>query len=128
MTATASVLVCRGCCCGTDDVERAEDQVATLRDAVSELPKGRVTLTNCLGPCSERDIVAVRHRDTDRPGRPLATTWFRHVDDAAIAALCKWVATGADGDVPHRLQIHLFDADDHDVTADDAITTSDRVR
>ena len=128
MTATASVLVCRGCCCGTDDEERAGRQVETLGAAARSRPKGRLTLTNCLGPCSERDIVAVRHRDTDRPGKPLATTWFRHVDDRAVAALAAWVEDGAVAPVPDALAAHHFDPADHEVKPDDEIMTSDRVR
>lgn len=31
MTATASVLVCRGCCCGPDDTIRAQAHVDLLR-------------------------------------------------------------------------------------------------
>lgn len=128
MTATASVLVCRGCCCGTDDGTRAVDHVEILRGAAQRLPAGRLTLTNCLGPCSERDIVAVRHRDTDRPGRPLATTWFRLVDDAAVEALRCWITAGATGDVPAPITANVFDPSDYDVTPDDEITTSDRAR
>lgn len=128
MTATASVLVCRGCCCGTDDEARAARHIAALRDAVSGLPKGRVTVTNCLGPCSERDIVAVRHRDTDLPGRPTGTTWFRHVDDDAVDALREWVAAGAATETPVALAANEFDPDQVDVTPDDEITTSDRIR
>lgn len=128
MTATASVLVCRGCCWGTDDEYQAARHLETLRAAALGLPKGRLTVTNCLGPCSERDIVAIRHRDTDRPGRPLAATWFRLVDEAAVEHLGDWVAAGATGPTPESLRANQFDPDDHGVTPDDEITTSDRAR
>ena len=127
MTATASVLICRGCCCGKDEPVQAARHEEALRRAVADLPRGRVTLTKCLGPCSARDIVAVRHRDTDRPGTPLGTTWLRRVDDAAVESLRCWIVGGATGDVPRALAGHVFDPDDNDVTPDDRITVSDRV-
>src|SRR5690606_22318725 len=106
----------------------AATHVDALRAAATSLPGGRLTLTSCLGPCSERDVVAVRHRDTGRPGRPLATTWLRRVDDAAVRALCEWVTAGAAGYVPAPLRRHRFEPADGDVADEDAISVSDRVR
>ncbi len=128
MIPTASVLVCRGCCCGTEDEDEAARHLERLRAAALRLPKGRVTVTNCLGPCAEGNIVAIRHRDVDRPGRPLATTWFRRVDDEAVELLHDWVIAGATGPTPEPLRPHEFDPDEHDVTPEDEITTSVRVR
>ncbi|TKJ18277.1 (2Fe-2S) ferredoxin domain-containing protein [Blastococcus sp. CCUG 61487] len=128
MTPTASVLVCRGCCCGRDDPEPAAQRLATLRSGVDDLPGGRVTVVNCLGPCSDRDVVAVRHRDTERRGGRLGTTWFRRVDADAAGRIAGWVREGAVAPVPAALVPHLFDpgtTGSPSVTPDHEITVVD---
>lgn len=128
MTPTASVLVCRGCCCGRDDPGPADERLRTLRSAVTDLPGGRVTVTNCLGPCSDRDVVAVRHRDTERRGGRQGTTWFRRVDAVAAERISGWVGAGAVGPVPPLLAPHLFDpgaTGSPTVTPDHEITVTD---
>lgn len=95
MTPTATILVCRGCCCDTDDPIVAARELATLRRAVTGLLAGRLRVTNCLGPCEERNLVAARHRDTDHPGRRLATTWLARLGRGSIDDLAEWLADGA---------------------------------
>jgi hypothetical protein len=130
METTASLLVCRGCCCGTADPAAAADRLGALQAAVVSLPGGRVTATNCLGPCSYADVVAVRHRDVERTGRRYPTTWLRQVDDAAAGELADWVRGGAQLPVPDELAAYVFDPAVEGappVTADHDITPSDRV-
>ena len=99
---TATLLVCRGCCCGTakhDDVDH-DRQVAVIRAAVAELPGARLRLTDCLGPCGSSNVVAVRHRDLNRPGVRVSTTWLGGLlETASTDALANWIRTGA---APHH--------------------------
>ncbi len=127
---TASVLVCRGCCCGRESPGSAAKRLHAMRTAARSLPKGRTTVTDCLGPCSDFDVVAVRHRDAGQAGRRLGTTWFRRVDDAAAERIASWVRAGATGGAPASLAAHVFDphADGTlSVTPEHEITVSDRV-
>lgn len=56
------VLLCRGCCCGTEakhsDVDHA-DQERVLRQA-AERSGGKLVLTRCLGPCERSNVVVVK--------------------------------------------------------------------
>lgn len=98
MTATSTVLVCRGCCCGTEkhpDFDHAA-QLAELRAASDEDSAGRIRVTQCLGPCGESNVIAVRHRDTERSGVRVGTTWFGGVLTTRLTAdLAGWVSSGA---------------------------------
>jgi predicted metal-binding protein len=94
------VLVCRGCCCGTErkhpDVDH-DAQVEALR-AVA-----RVRIVDCVGECSQSNVVIVRPGD----GR---TLWFgRILGEASTSTLCSWLADGAAADVPDRLARLRFD-------------------
>lgn len=98
-----SVLVCRGCCCGTDkhpDVDH-DGQEAALR-AVA----GRFYTPDCLGPCERSNVVVVRSGAT--------RTWFGEIlDDQHIAALATWIAGGADtAALPTSLAEHRFEPDE----------------
>jgi hypothetical protein len=82
-----SVLVCRGCCCGTDkhpDVDH-DGQLAQL-----EAAGARCHVVDCLGPCDRSNVVVVR--------RDEARWWFGEVFDAG--PLAAWVAQGAAGEPP----------------------------
>jgi predicted metal-binding protein len=105
-----SVLVCRGCCCGTPRKHPGVDhaaQAATLRSA---LPAGvPLREVDCLGHCERSNVVVVRSAGQRR--------WFGEVlDPADTAALAAWVAattTGhnasADAALPSRLAARQFD-------------------
>jgi hypothetical protein len=87
-----SVLVCRGCCCGTSRKHPAVDhemQVATLSTAARQ-GGGRCRVVDCLDECSASNVVVVRRRD----GHP--AIWLGSVlsvDDTA--AVADWLAQGA---------------------------------
>lgn len=136
-----SVIVCRGCCCGSDGKHPTTDhegQVRALADAVRP-GGGRIWEVDCLGPCERSNVVVVRTRTGGR-------RWFGDVlATADTEALAGWIAAGAPDRVPARLSARRFDPDEPrgrdlqpvaiapdrltDVTATSASTrTSDRSR
>ena len=129
MNAFSTVLVCRGCCCGTDKQPGVDHggQLAALEAAVGAHTGSRVRVTNCLGPCAEANVIAVRHRALDRPGARLGTTWLARVLDPTVtAALSSWVAGGAStASMPELLRPHTFDPHALGVTPDDELTLVD---
>ncbi|MEM9037189.1 MAG: hypothetical protein AAGD18_21540 [Actinomycetota bacterium] len=89
---SVSVLVCHGCCCGTErkhpDVDH-DGHRAHLAEA-AERAGGRLRTVDCVGPCERSNVVIVR-RGSERH-------WFgelRHDDE--IERLGEWIAAGADG-------------------------------
>jgi predicted metal-binding protein len=98
-----SVLVCRGCCCGTakhPDVDH-EAQVETLRRSLPDGTRARLFEVDCLGPCSRSNVVVVR-RDGER-------RWFGQIlDDEVTQALAGWVSDGAQEPPPALVARHEF--------------------
>jgi hypothetical protein len=103
------ILMCAGCCCGhpTHGGELAPQR--TLKSLARRAYKaagldGRVRLafTDCLGPCSEANVVFV-YLD----GRPL---WFRRVNAPGIfVSLLEYCAgDGADRPLPEALARRTF--------------------
>ncbi len=105
---SASLLVCRGCCCGTNkhpDVDH-DAQVETLRVAVAEHPRTRLYTTDCLGPCERSNVVVVRSGRTKR--------WFGGLLGVhSTEALAEWASEGAVGDVPAELEPFEFTPEAH---------------
>jgi cobaltochelatase CobN len=91
------VFACVGCCCG--HVERGGPKTAPrtlkreMRRAFRESGvdgRLRLAFTDCLGPCSEANVVFFYSM-----GRPL---WLRRVNDVeAFAALLTWAREVLDG-------------------------------
>lgn len=86
-----SVLVCRGCCCGTQDGVDHEGHLATI-SAAAVKAGGRVKVTNCIGPCDRKNVVVVRTR---RPQARWTARYYQTVDDVEVQALGDWFAAGA---------------------------------
>lgn len=84
--ASLSVLVCRGCCCGTQDRPDHAAHLATITAATLDAG-GLVKVTNCIGPCDRKNVVVVRTRAT---GSRWTARYFAAVDDVEVAALQKW--------------------------------------
>lgn len=114
-----AVLVCRGCCCGTDkhaDIDH-EQQLRVLRSA-SDVGSVEVRVTECLGPCGNSNLVALWHGDGSR-------SWLGEIlSPESTEALAAWLAAGGSpGDRPtalddhslHRLDPRLF-TPDHEIT------------
>jgi hypothetical protein len=106
-----TVVVCRGCCCGTTRKHPGLDhagQVAALARA-AEAAGGRLRQTDCLGPCDRSNVMVVR----SRTAAASATVWLGGVlEEAQTAALCAWIAGGAPASLPEPLAPLVFRADD----------------
>lgn len=99
----ATVLVCRGCCCGTarkhPDVDH-DQQLQAWRDAAAR--SGAVVRSvGCLGPCSTSNVVVVRS-----PGASTRTWFGWMLDDGATDAMAAWIAHGCRLPVPAALVEH----------------------
>lgn len=132
-TSTATLLACRGCCCGTAEKHPGVDhdgQIERLMVAVTRLAGARLRITDCLGPCAQSNVIAVRHRDTATPGVRVGTTWFGDLlETADTDALATWVASGANPNMlPARLIARRFEPGETPVTPDHEISFLDRRR
>ena len=85
-----SVLVCRGCCCGTQDGPDHEQHLVAITAATIEAA-GRVKITNCIGRCDRKNVVVVRSRP---PSGRWTARYFSAVDDREVEALCSWFSSG----------------------------------
>jgi NADH:ubiquinone oxidoreductase subunit E len=98
------VLLCRGCCCGTNRKHPGTDhagQQATL-EAVAEQPRVRVRVVDCLDECASSNVVLVRDFTA---GRRPTDTWLGDVLDAGTTQrLAAWVSDG--GPLPEDLAAH----------------------
>jgi hypothetical protein len=99
----ATVLVCRGCCCGTarkhPDVDH-EQQLQVWRDAAAR-GGALVRAVGCLGPCSTSNVVVVRS-----PGASTRTWFGWMLDEDATEAMAAWIAHGCRLPVPAALVEH----------------------
>jgi cobaltochelatase CobN len=91
------VLACVGCCCGHAERGGPKTPPRTLKREMRRAfrdsglaGRARLAFTDCLGPCSEANVVLV-YLD----GRPL---WLRRVNDVArFLAVLAWIAAALDG-------------------------------
>lgn len=86
------VLLCDGCCCGTErkhpDVDHAQQR--TRLGHAARQGGGSVRTTGCLDRCSDSNVVVVRRSDGP-------ATWLgRVLDQDAERAVAAWLAAGAD--------------------------------
>lgn len=108
MSSALSVLVCRGCCCGTAAKHPLTDhagQLAALRAAVERVSGARLRVVDCLDQCSRSNVVVVRRRDGS------GSTWFGHVlSPLDTGALAGWIEAGGPGvePVPFELEDRTF--------------------
>lgn len=101
---SVSVLVCRGCCCGTDKYPEVDHagQVASLRAALPSGERSRLFEVDCFGTCERSNVVAVRAGST--------RTWFgRVLDPGDTGALAAWIAAGAASEPPAMMLAHVFE-------------------
>ncbi len=115
--APASVVVCRGCCCGTaakhPDVDHAA-HLERIRRAAAQAPVPvRVQVADCLSACEHSNVVVVRPAParTDNERRRQRPVWLGHLaDDGAVADLAAWVAAGGPehADLPAALELNVL--------------------
>lgn len=94
-----TVLVCRGCCCGTIRKHPHTDHpahLAHLQHATS-VGGGQLRIVDCLDVCARSNVVVVR-----RPGQPAMWIGDLHTD-TAIETLSRWIETGATHQPPAEL-------------------------
>lgn len=107
--APTTVLLCRGCCCGTAAKHPGTDhleQELALERAAAERPDVELRVVDCLDECDRSNVVVVR-----RHGRPPKErdTWLGGVVTAkASRALVEWVEEGAPEPAPAPLAGHRF--------------------
>lgn len=95
---TATVTVCRDCCCGTlrkhPDVDH-DGQLEALRDGVAG--HGRVVVSQCLLACERSNVMVVAPGPAARHdgARPV---WLDEVlTDEQVRAVAAWVRDGGPG-------------------------------
>lgn len=112
----SGIVVCRGCCCGNPRKDPRTDHSAQLRrleDIADERPSQvSVRTSDCLGPCSQANVVVVRPSALGRRGggRPV---WLALVRDLGVVDLLEgWLADGGPGlaPIPDLLSLHVIPA------------------
>lgn len=112
----SGVVVCRGCCCGNPRKDPRTDHTAQLRrleDLAYERPSQvSVRTSDCLGPCSQANVVVIRPSALGRRGggRPV---WLALVRDLGVLDLLEgWLADGGPGlaPIPDLLSLHVIPA------------------
>ncbi len=104
-----SVLVCRGCCCGTNKHRRVPHaaHAAAIRRA-AQRASALCQVTGCLDRCEHSNVVVLR-RDGVAGG--VETIWLgRVLSGATVGVLCAWLERG--GELPDGLRRHLLPAPD----------------
>jgi cobaltochelatase CobN len=105
------ILACAGCCCGHPAHGGALSPQRTQKATLRRLYKasgldGRVRLafTDCLGPCSEANVIFLYLL-----GRPL---WFRRMNTRelvdALLGYCRTATTGDGRPLPPELAVRSF--------------------
>jgi hypothetical protein len=112
MADRALIAVCAGCCCGHPESGGPKTPPRTLKPAIRRRMKAaaldgtaRVAFTDCLGPCSEANVVFLF-----LDGRPL---WLRRMNtellyDAFFAWLRDALSDGAAPALPSVLRARSF--------------------
>jgi len=102
-----TVLVCRGCCCGTERKHPDVDHDAQL-DALSASARaggGHCRVVDCVDECWASNVVVVR-----RSGAHAPTAWLGGVlTDEQTRAVADWLSAGAQGSPPHAVQSMIID-------------------
>lgn len=96
---TPDIVLCRGCCCGTEDKHPDVDhagQRAVLERAVRGAG-ARLVVADCLDACDRSNVVVVRPRGRGTP-RPV---WLGDVlEPERTQAVAAWAAAGGPGQAP----------------------------
>jgi hypothetical protein len=109
MNGQATVMVCRGCCCGNHRRHPDTDhtgQLAQLRERLGDL----VRVSDCLGPCACANVIVVVPSRAGRVCGGRATWLGWAVDDTATTLIADWVHAGGPGlaPIPAALDLHRF--------------------
>ena len=98
-SASVRVLICRGCCCGTERKHPETDHDALIA-ALSAVARTRVV--DCVDECAQSNVVVVRPGDG-------SSVWLGGINDTPLAdAVCGWLVDGASQPPPPVLQSRVF--------------------
>ena len=93
------VLICRGCCCGSERKHPAFDHDGQIV-AISAMARARIV--DCVGECTHSNVVIVRSGDGP-------SVWLGGISNPGItSALCEWLGAGAPQPPPRVLQSRVF--------------------
>ncbi|MFJ1535438.1 (2Fe-2S) ferredoxin domain-containing protein [Streptomyces mirabilis] len=108
-----TVVVCRGCCCGSPRKHPGTDhawQLERLR-AGSAASGGRFTVrtTDCLGPCDQANVIVVQPSAAGRRAGGRATWIGFAIGDDCTEDLLRWAEAGGPGvaDPPATLELQF---------------------
>ncbi|MFF5449210.1 (2Fe-2S) ferredoxin domain-containing protein [Streptomyces sp. NPDC012888] len=110
-----TLVVCRGCCCGTPRKHPGTDHAAQLdrlREA-ADASGGRLAVrtVDCLGPCEQANVIVVQP-STEARRRGARAAWFGFVlDGTATEDVIDWALSGGPGTtpLPEALELHRVD-------------------
>ena len=109
-----TVVVCRGCCCGSPRKHPGTDhqwQLDRLRAAAAE-SDGRLAVrtTDCLGPCGQSNVIVVQPSAEGRLGGGRATWIGWALDDDCTSDILRWATGGGPGvaDPPATLELQFI--------------------
>jgi len=96
-----TVLLCRGCCCGTSEKHPRTDHEAQAAALVEAAPSGvEVRVVDCLDACDRSNVVVLRRGKGSK-----GDTWLGGVlTERASEALVGYVAAGAQGELPDAVR------------------------
>ncbi|MFC8365280.1 (2Fe-2S) ferredoxin domain-containing protein [Streptomyces griseorubiginosus] len=108
-SASCTLVVCRGCCCGDARKNPGTDhawQLELLRAGAAE-HGFQVRTTDCLGPCDQSNVIVVRPSAAGRRAGAKAA-WIGFVtDDEATEEVVRWAAAGGPGVAAPPLTLEL---------------------
>ncbi|MEO3974604.1 (2Fe-2S) ferredoxin domain-containing protein [Streptomyces sp. CAU 1734] len=115
-TRPCTLVVCRGCCCGSARKHPGTDhegQLARLRTAAAA-SGGRLEVreSDCLGPCGQANVIVVQPSAEARR-RGARAAWIGWVlDDGAVDDILAWVRAGGPGvaEPPATLELQTIPA------------------
>ncbi len=95
------VLICRGCCCGTDAKHPHTDHVAqenALEKATAESGSAQLRIVDCLDECDRSNVAVLRKPHAKGKDRDI---WLGGLlTERATDELAQWLADGAEGPLP----------------------------
>jgi predicted metal-binding protein len=96
-----TVLLCRGCCCGTSAKHPGTDHEAQATALADAAPAGvQVRVVACLDVCDRSNVVVLRQGKGSKDD-----TWLGGVlTQRASEALVGYVAAGAKGELPDAVR------------------------
>jgi (2Fe-2S) ferredoxin len=107
---SATVTVCRGCCCGRADKNPGTDHAGQLAALRERLGPVRVRISDCLDVCEQSNVMVVSPSPAgrDQGARPV---WLGLVRDPdAVTDIADWVRAGGPGlaEPPPILDLYRF--------------------